>query len=199
MPFKNPHPLYNTWVGMKGRCSNPNFRQWNAYGGRGITVCEKWKNDFHAFLEDMGPRPDGHSLDRIDNDLGYSPENCRWASRKQQQRNRRAGVYVMVEGREYRAIELAEKAGVKTDTIISRAKRGLTYKDVVSPKPLRNLSGLALGGTASGNRQRQKTHCPHGHEYSESNTSISPDGWRSCKICHAARERARRAGLVDGP
>lgn len=192
MPFKNPHPLYNVWRSMKDRCLNPKNRSWNSYGGRGITVCEKWLNDFHAFADDMGPRPENFSLDRIDNDQGYSPENCRWASRKQQQRNRRGAVYVTIEGRKHRAIELAEKSGVKADTIISRARRGLPYEDVVSPEKLHNLSGLALGGKANGKRQKQKTHCPHGHEYTDENTITNKHGWRRCRTCWNAKEKGRR-------
>jgi len=191
MPFKNPHPLYQVWQSMRQRCRNPNYRQWNDYGGRGIKVCSRW-DDFRAFVEDMGPRPDGYSLDRIDNDGDYTPANCRWASRKEQQRNQRRAVYVTIEGKQYRAIELAEQAGVKTDTIVDRAARGLSYSDVISPDKLHNLSGLALGGKANGRRQKAKTHCPNGHPYTPDNLRASKHGYRQCKICHRERERARQ-------
>lgn len=85
-------PAYRSWREMLKRCRNPNAIQWKYYGGRGVTVCERWQgpNGFANFLADMGKRPEGLSLDRIDNDGNYEPTNCRWADRSTQMRNRRS-------------------------------------------------------------------------------------------------------------
>lgn len=193
MPFKNQPPLYHVWRSMKDRCYNPNYLQYADYGGRGIRVCDRWVNDYAAFEADMSPRPEGYSIDRIDNDGDYSPDNCRWADRKTQQRNQRRAVFVEIDGQRHRAIELAETYGLKTDTIIQRASLGLSFEEVTSNHRRVFTDGLALGGLANGARQQSKTHCPQGHEYNERNTYITPQGWRNCRACKAAKQRARNA------
>lgn len=149
MPFKNQHPLYTVWHSMIERCRNPRSKAWTDYGGRGINVCENWKQPkgegFRAFLQDMGDRPEGYVIDRINNDAGYSPENCQWVSRKQSQRNRRVTLKVIIEGQEYIAAEIAEKAGMKIDTIVARAKHGLTMEQILDPSKRIFYEGLKVG------------------------------------------------------
>lgn len=195
MPFKTIPPLYHVWMSMKDRCRNPNCKAYPDYGGRGIQVCERWLNSYAAFAEDMGDRPPGTSIERIDNNGHYEPGNCRWATKKEQQRNRRYAVYVTIEGTRYRAIELADLAGVKTDTIVERAARGLPYEQVISREALRPDYSKLIPNIVQRSREVRaaRTHCKHGHEYTPENTRITPEGWKNCRQCHNAKMRARNA------
>jgi hypothetical protein len=85
---KKAHPSYGSWYSMVRRCTSPKHCNWHNYGGRGITVCPEWM-DFDAFVKDMGIRPEGKTIDRKDNNLGYSKANCRWATAKEQRANMR--------------------------------------------------------------------------------------------------------------
>lgn len=105
-------PEYKAWSEMFQRCGNPNNMRYARYGARGIRVCEKWLK-FELFFEDMGLRPSpGHSLERINNDGNYEPENCKWATRKEQARNRRGNRIVEFNGRRATLAEWSELTGI---------------------------------------------------------------------------------------
>jgi hypothetical protein len=120
---KNGSKTYTAWAQMKSRCDNPNNKFYADYGGRGIGYCESWTN-FVDFLADMGEAPEGLTLDRRENALGYSKENCRWATRKEQQNNRRNTKMIEYEGKIWPKQEIAEKFGIDPCTLMNRLKRG---------------------------------------------------------------------------
>lgn len=139
-PEKSAHMMsysseYRIWIGMRQRCSNPNNSRWEDYGGRGIHVCGRWDADFKAFLEDMGKRPVGTTLDRIDNEGPYSPENCRWATASQQQKNAlRKHKRVTVNGREMTLEECAQASGLSRSGIAERVRKGVSGPDLLRPR-----------------------------------------------------------------
>ena len=124
-------PIYALWRGMKTRCLNKHSQFYSEYGGRGITICERWINSFEAFYEDMGERPDGRSLERKDNDLGYCPENCVWATKKEQARNRRGRRMLRVGGDTKSMAEWAEIVSIPVTTLWQRCRLGWSDEDVV--------------------------------------------------------------------
>ncbi len=118
----NISPTYISWMAMRTRCSYPKHIAYPRYGGRGITVCARW-NKFENFLADMGERPSGMSLDRIDSDGNYQMDNCRWATVKQQQRNTKFTRKVEYKGEIVTLAELAERFGVDLQALRSRVNR----------------------------------------------------------------------------
>lgn len=118
---------YSSWRSMMTRCENKNHHNYKNYGGRGITVCDRWKgvNGFRNFLEDMGnPPSERHTIDRIDSNGDYTPQNCRWATPKQQQRNKRSNRFLEFNGQRKTLIEWAEITRIHAGTISSRLKKG---------------------------------------------------------------------------
>lgn len=114
---------YAIWAQMRYRCHVESHPFYQYYGGRGIKVCKRWQS-FENFLADMGERPEGMSIDRIDNDDNYSKENCRWATQKEQMRNRRVTRKIEFEGKEYSLAELAERFNIHPCVLNGRIKRG---------------------------------------------------------------------------
>lgn len=117
-------PIYNVWQRMIARCYGTYCTSYPRYGGRGIKVCDRWRNSFEAFLADMGERPSGTELDRIDNDGDYEPSNCRWVTRSQNSRNRSSSRFLTMNGVTLTVIEWAERLGLKAQAIYTRLYRG---------------------------------------------------------------------------
>lgn len=124
-------PEYSAWCLARARCHNSGNQGFPAYGARGITMCDRWrfgeggKSGFECFIADMGLRPSReHSLDREDNNKGYSPDNCRWATREQQMRNTREHHYVTFDGRTMTAAEAADLVGLPRSNVWQRLIRG---------------------------------------------------------------------------
>lgn len=126
-------PLYNAWKTMRARCRNPKHKKYHRYGGRGIKICERW-DSFAAFREDMGERPPGATLDRVDNNGDYEPANCRWADQKQQQRNRANNRMLTIYGKTMSLAEWHEIVAheINYHTILQRIIRlGWNDKEAV--------------------------------------------------------------------
>jgi hypothetical protein len=129
---------YSMWNSMMNRCSNPKNKSYARYGGRGIKVCNDW-HTYENFLKDMGRCPsDEYSLDRIDNSKGYSKENCRWATAKDQARNRRSTVYATAFNQTKAVAEWAEIYGMKYHTLRRRILVGMSVEDALT-KPVQNI------------------------------------------------------------
>lgn len=138
-------PLYTRFMNMKARCVRPSDKDYYRYGAKGITVCDRWLHGedgltgFECFLNDMGPPPfDKASIDRIDSTGGYSPENCRWASPRQQGNNRKTNVFVEIEGQRKTIAEWARVSGVGPKTIRYRLLCGVPAKQAVFDAPDRS-------------------------------------------------------------
>lgn len=119
----NTHPIYHTWEAMKGRCFNSNDKKFPLYGGRGITVCDRWI-DFVNFKNDMLPTwKRGLQLDRVDSEGNYELANCRWATRSEQARNKRDNIKINLCGYEFLAIDVAEAHGIDRSVFYDRFLR----------------------------------------------------------------------------
>jgi hypothetical protein len=122
---------YHVWIGMKERCCNPQNCNYHNYGLRGITVCKKWKASFQEFLKDMGVKPYGLSLERINNNKGYSPANCKWATTKEQSYNRRTNVYIEHNGDKMILIDWARRLNTGATSIKQMLRRGKSFQEVI--------------------------------------------------------------------
>jgi hypothetical protein len=126
--------IYRAYRGMFNRCYNQNQKSYKDYGGRGIFVCERWqgKGGFKNFLSDLGERPENATLDRINNDGPYSPENCRWASCDEQANNKRNNRWITANGKTQTMAQWAKEIGCNPSNIIYRIKSGMTEEQAVT-------------------------------------------------------------------
>lgn len=170
------HPLYPVWRAMHARCYKQTSEQFNNYGGRGIKVCDRW-HDVQNFIADMGERPRGYLIERINNDGNYEPSNCRWSSPYEQSINRRITVMLTVDGITKPVAEWSKETGIHYKALTERIKLGWDPKDIVT-KPSRT--------------RFSQTHCKHGHEFTPDNTMMS-QGNRHCRECRRIAGRARSA------
>jgi hypothetical protein len=163
-------PEYLAWRNMHRRCNNPADASYAAYGGRGIRVCERWR-DLLQFVMDMGPQPEGFQLDRIDPNGDYMPENCRWASVQTQANNRRRTIRLEFKGHLLPLTEVARMISIKPNTLWARLfQRNMPQDRALLPQSLRRPR-------SHGTRHGYDTGCR------------CPE----CRAAHAAHHRARRA------
>lgn len=200
-----------SWDRMLRRCEWANDPYFSHYGGRGIKVCERWRgypNGFLAFLADMGPRPSrAHSIDRIDNDGDYTPTNCRWATAKQQARNRRSNRTILAHGKTLTVVEWAETLGCGGDVIIARLDAGWTSeRAVTTPVNRRRIvagqvfgSWTALGESANrlaGGNRRIRCKCACGVVAEVAAYTLLSGRSRQCRSC-ALRGNKNARGAVS--
>ena len=136
---------YKIWRAMKTRCLCPSDTNYPKYGARGITVCAEWLESFQAFYRDMGPRPAGMTLERKKNEMGYCPENCCWATPKQQARNQCKNVRLTYRGKTQVATAWAEQLGMRPGTLLNRIHLGWSVKKALeTPVGAAEHAGLRL-------------------------------------------------------
>lgn len=138
---------YATWARMINRCERPNDKSYKNYGGRGIVVCDRWKESPKNFLEDMGYRPsDNHSIDRIDVNGNYEPSNCRWATQKEQNNNRRGNINITHNSKTKTLAEWCDDLGLSYAMVSQRInKYGMTFSEAIT-KPAKNTTTYRFNG-----------------------------------------------------
>lgn len=180
------HPLYGTWALMIVRCTVPGADGFKNYGGRGIKVCERWMNSFEAFIADVGERPAGYTLDRIDPNGNYEPNNCKWSSRSEQQRNTRRARFATIDGVRYHVSELSEKYGIPTRTLAYRISQHWPKDKLLNPaRQYNNKESQAKAVLAHTERKRAQKRCKRGHLLKGKNLYIHR-GHRICRACRNA-------------
>lgn len=147
---KRGSPEYTAWISIKNRCLHPTHKAFSEYGGRGITICDQWKNDFGSFLAYVGRSPSAkHSIDRWpNNDGNYEPGNVRWATAQQQARNRRSNTMVTINGERLCLAEWVERLGISPLTVRSRVQRGWSHERALTTPVGKGGRHQSKGGCA---------------------------------------------------
>ena len=159
---------YRAWQTMRLRCTDPANQAWADYGGRGITVCDRWKDSPENFIADMGRKPTPkHEIDRIDNDGPYSPENCRWATRSENDRNRRSNRWVTASGERKTLAEWSQIVGISDDVLSKRLDAGwspeIALYTPVAPKAPNGSRPKPVGACHCGRPATRPPFCGFHH------------------------------------
>lgn len=183
---------HRTWLYMRNRCYNKNLKCYENYGGRGIKVCDRWLFSFENFYEDMGKRPDGYSIERIDNDGDYSPENCKWIPMSEQAKNKRNVVKIRYNGEIRTMKEWSIITNLSVATIEYRYRAGWDVEKMMT-KPMKGTIPKLP------KQPKIKTNCKSGkHLWNDENVHIRNNGVSLCKICrNEGRTKKRQAALND--
>lgn len=167
------NPVYAVWANMKQRCLNPNFPAFHDYGGRGITICQRWIDSYDAFLADMGPRPsDEHSIERRRVNGNYEPGNCYWATELEQQNNKRNNVFHTTLEGTFTEAQLAQQAGMSQNTLRARLAKGQDIDTALST-PVNNRTYTHEGITLNLSQWAERTGIPYKTLYAR----IVYSGW----------------------
>lgn len=140
-------PTYASWAMMKRRCYNPDDADFANYGGRGISVSERWRDSYDNFVSDMGRKPSDMTLERVDTNGDYGPNNCIWASRADQANNRRGNVRIVFQGENLTLAQWAKRLGLTSEAIRGRLAQGLPIPQILAPE--RRIAEVAQHGTVS--------------------------------------------------
>lgn len=179
------HPLYLTWQNMVARCKNAKNDNYGRYGARGIKVCERWLV-FENFVADMSPRPEGYTLDRIDNNKGYSPENCKWATQSTQCRNTERNVFIEYKGRRQVLTDWSRELGISAERIRQRMRRGKSFEESIT------MHRMARADSKTGAWAIQKFGPSYAVRFKKNGKRYYKGGFKSIGAAIAARDEILR-------
>lgn len=152
-------PEHNSWVAMLVRCRDPKHPNYRNYGGRGIKVCDRWRESFENFYADMGPRPAGTTLDRVHGNGDYCPANCRWATTREQRRNTRQNRYVTINNVTRCVADWADISGINLGTICQRLNYGWPPEKAVFQPKHRHIKGAVCSVPGCGRKHHANGLC----------------------------------------